>query len=287
MGPLGYQSEAQASLRVSYNSLETYARALENALTESHAAYEAIGVRDGDGYRQLGTSVLQIENEFYGTIRPKCTPRPGERPLQALRARGVEYVEVRTIDLDPFCAVGIEADTIRFLDVFLLHCLLDESPLDTVEEMAAIARNQLRVSELGRDPGLMLERRGHHVELSAWALQVLDECEPIAAALDAHAGGGHAQALSAAIACLRDPAMLPSARMLRTIEQEHEGSYAGFVLARSARHARELAGMRLPDAVGRRYARMAQRSLAEQRKIEAADVLSFEEFRRDYVSRQI
>jgi glutamate--cysteine ligase len=285
MGSLGYQSDAQASLSVRYNSLEDYADALEGALTGSHPAYEAIGIRDGDDYRQLATSLLQIENEFYGTIRPKCRTRPGERPLHALRARGIEYVEVRAMDLDPFCPVGIDADTMRFLDLFLLHCLLAESPPDTAEESAAIARNQYRVSELGRQPRLKLERRDDQVELSAWALQILDECQPIAAALDAHAGSGHTDALSAALACVRDPSMLPSARMLDAMVHTHAGRYAGFVLAQSEQHARALSGMHLPDAVRRRYARIAQRSLAEQREIETADVLRFEDFRREYVSR--
>jgi len=56
----------------------------------------------GGDYSQLATSLLQIENEFYGTIRPKRVIFPGERPLHALRERGVEYVEVRLLDLNPF-----------------------------------------------------------------------------------------------------------------------------------------------------------------------------------------
>ncbi len=116
MGRLGYTSDAQSSLAVSYNSLESYGASLEDALTRPYPAYEAIGVRDGDDYRQLATSLLQMENEFYGTIRPKRVIRRGERPLHALRERGVEYVEVRLMDLDPFRPVGIVADTMRFLD---------------------------------------------------------------------------------------------------------------------------------------------------------------------------
>ena len=76
---------------------------MQGALTQAYPAYEAIGVQGPDGeYRQLATSLLQIENEFYGTIRPKRVTFPGERPLHALRERGVEYVEVRLMDLDPF-----------------------------------------------------------------------------------------------------------------------------------------------------------------------------------------
>src|SRR5712692_11763523 len=146
MGRLGYLSEAQDSLAVSYNSLESYAASLYDVLTQPHPPYEAIGIRDGarvtsdgvESYRQLATSLLQIENEFYSTIRPKRVIRPGERALHALRERGVEYVEVRAMDLDPFSPIGIRSETIRFLDIFLLHCLLADSPPDTPPEIAAV-----------------------------------------------------------------------------------------------------------------------------------------------------
>src|SRR4029453_16433737 len=135
MGRLGYLSEAQDALCVSYNDLESYAASLADALTRSYPAYEAIGIRDGDEYRQLATTLLQIENEFYSAIRPKRVIEPGERPLHALRERGVQYVEVRAMDLDPFSPIGIAVETARFLDAFLLHCLLAESPPDSPEEV--------------------------------------------------------------------------------------------------------------------------------------------------------
>ena len=184
MGRLGYQSDAQSSLAVSFNSLETYAASLQDALTRPYPSYEAIGVREGDDYRQLGVSMLQIENEFYGTIRPKRVIRPGERPLHALRERGVEYVEVRLMDLDPFRAVGIDAGTCRMLDVFLLHCLLHDSPPDNAQELAAVVANKQRVAARGREPGLRLTRGAEEISLVEWGDQVLGECEVIAAALD-------------------------------------------------------------------------------------------------------
>src|SRR5690606_36240538 len=144
------------SLAVSYNNLETYAYSLSDALTHPYPDYEKIGIRDGDDYNQLGTSLLQIENEFYGTIRPKRVIRPGERPLHALRERGVEYVEVRLMDLDPFIPVGITAETMRLLDVFLLHCLLSDSPHDTPDEITEIKHNQHLTAARGREPGLWL-----------------------------------------------------------------------------------------------------------------------------------
>src|SRR6185503_7195358 len=159
MGRLGYQSDAQSSIAASFNSLDTYGASLEDAMLKPYPPYEKIGIRDETGeYRQLATSLLQIENEFYGKIRPKRRIRSGERPLHALRERGVEYVEVRLMDLDPFAPAGITAPTCRFLDVFLLYCLLAESPPDTPAEIAAINRNQDRVAARGREPGLTLKR---------------------------------------------------------------------------------------------------------------------------------
>ncbi len=169
MGRLGYQSDAQSALAVSYNSLQGYAASLQGALTQPYAPYETIGVQGPDGgYRQLGTTLLQIENEFYGSIRPKRVIFPGERPLHALRERGVEYVEVRLLDLDPFELVGINAQTLRFIDVFLIYCLSTDSPDDTPQEIAAMARNQHAVAERGREPGLLLERPGAQVALVDW-----------------------------------------------------------------------------------------------------------------------
>jgi glutamate--cysteine ligase len=284
MGALGYQSATQAALAVSYNSLESYAGSLEDALTRPFPAYEAIGLRDGENYRQLATSLLQIENEFYGTIRPKRSVRRGERPLHALRERGVEYVEVRLVDLDPFCPIGISAETMRFLDVFLLHCVLAPSAPDTPEEIEAIRENQHRVSRRGREAGLTLVRAGREATLTDWALALIDECRPIAATLDARLMSGHREVLDMAVDRLHDPQVLPSARVLEAIERDHGGSYTSFVLARSLAHAAALRNAPLAADVERCYARMAAQSIEAQREIEAADTVPFETYRRQYLA---
>jgi len=288
MGRLGYQSDAQAALSVSYNGLEGYGASLVEALTKPYPPYEALGIRNPGGeYNQLAASLLQIENEFYGTIRPKRVIRPGERPLHALRERGVEYVEVRCMDLDPFEPVGINAETIAFLDVFLLHCLLADSPPDTADEIAALARNQHRAAERGREPGLRLERGGEEVPLAEWGAQIIDECAPIAAALDdAQGASRHRGALAAAGQALREPARLPSARVLHAMRSEFEGSYTGFVNACAERTRQLLLQRPLPAQVQASLARVAQESVQEQQRIERADSMDFEAFRRQYLSPQ-
>ena len=288
MGPLGYQSDAQASLCVSYNSLESYTDSLYEALTRPYPPYEKIGIRNGDDYRQLGTSLLQIENEFYGTIRPKRRIRRGERPLHALLERGVEYVEVRLMDLDPFVPVGIGAATMRFLDVFLLHCLLSASPPDTPQEIGEKNRNQHAVALRGREPGLLLERNREKVGLTEWGAAILGECEPVAAALDAvHGGAAYRDALGAAAARLKDPGSVPSARVLHAMSRNHDNSFLRFVLIESTLHKATLQHLELPREVRERFSRLAEESHVKQRELEAADTLDFETFRRQYLSHEL
>jgi len=286
MGRLGYQSEAQASLAVSYNSLEGYAASLHEALTRPYPAYEKVGITNPGGeYNQLATTLLQIENEFYGTIRPKRVIRPGERPLHALRERGVEYVEVRLMDLDPFVPVGIKAQTLRFLDVFLLHCLLADSPEDTPQEIAALGRNQHRTAAFGREPGLLLERQGREVALTEWGAQIVAECGPIAAQLDSvHNTSDYSDALRAAEALLQNPDMLPSARVLAAMARDHDNSFAGFTLAQSELAKGKLLRLPWTGSLQARLEGLARQSVEDQAAVERADTMPFEQYRQQYIS---
>jgi glutamate--cysteine ligase len=286
MGRLGYQSDAQASLAVSYNGLRSYGESLQDALTLPYPPYEAIGIRNpGGDYNQLATSLLQIENEFYGTIRPKRVIFPGERPLHALRERGVEYVEVRCMDLDPFVPVGIEPATMRFIDMFLLHCLLTDSPPDTPQEIAELGHNQQRVAARGREPGLMLERDGGEVGLLDWGVHIVEQIEPLADALDAALGGRHYRdALRAAQAGLGDPDSLPSARVLATMQKDFDNSYVRFMRAQSQQTRNALLSLPWTPALQLHFEAMAAASVQEQQRIEAADTMPFEIYRQQYLA---
>jgi glutamate--cysteine ligase len=286
MGRLGYQSDAQASLAVSYNSLEGYGDSLQGALTQPYAPYQAIGVKAADGsYQQLATTLLQIENEFYGTIRPKRVTFAGERPLHALRERGVEYVEVRLMDLDPFEPVGISSQTVRFLDVFLLHCLSTASAKDSPEEIAALVRNQQAVAERGREPGLLLQRGDAQITLTQWGLELVQAMQPFAALLDAaHGGSDYSDAVRAAEHGLNVPDSLPSARVLRAMTEQHAGSFVAFVRAQSELTRNTMLGTPLAPAVQAQFKAESQASWDAQHAIEAADTMPFDIYLREYLA---
>ena len=286
MGRLGYQSEAQASLAVSYNGLDGYAASLHEALTRPYPAYEAIGiVNPGGEYNQLATSLLQIENEFYGTIRPKRVIRPGERPLHALRERGVEYVEVRLMDLDPFVPIGIKAQTMRFLDVFLLHCLLADSPPDTPQEIAALARNQHRTAAFGREPGLMLERGASEVALTEWGAELLQPSRPSPPRWTRRTAAPTMPTRCAPRRpLLQDPDLLPSARVLAAMARDHDNSFIAFTRAQSQQTKAKLLALPFSAAQQASFEALSEQSLQDQQEIEAADTMPFEVYRQQYIS---
>jgi glutamate--cysteine ligase len=296
MGRLGYQSDAQASIAVGFNDLSEYAAALRRALHRPWPDYERIGLRDGDDYRQLSTSLLQIENEFYGVIRPKRRIRTGERALRALGERGVEYVEARCLDLDPFAAIGIAEPTARFMDIFLLGCLLADSPSDTAESPLIASRNQHAVAERGREPGLRLESEQGELGLREWGKRILGTLDPVARWLDESAASteagapadgavprSHRDALESAAAALDDPSHTASARVLAQMLAEHGGSHQAFALEQSRRHREALLARPLDAESLARFRALADESDLKRQRLDAEEREPFESFRERYL----
>lgn len=284
MGRLGYQSEAQSSLHISYNGLERYAATMREALTTPYPPYAAIGVKAPDGaYRQLSTALLQIENEFYGTIRPKRRARSGERPLDALSERGVEYVEVRCLDLDPFEPLGIAAETCRFLDVFLLFCLLADSPPDDRQESELMLANQTRVVDRGREPGLVLRDGGHEARLSDWAETLLERCALVAAEVDAVCeDDAHGAAVASQRRKAAEPNATPAARVLTALKENRQ-PFFHFAMGRAAAHRRAFGDSPLPPERTDELAALSAASVREQARIEAADREPFDAYLTRYL----
>src|SRR6185437_10990641 len=184
MSDIGYRNKNQAGLSVSVKSLEEYVRDLSGAIGTPYPPYEKIGVKVDGEYRQLNANILQIENEYYSFIRPKRIARSGERPTKALQRAGVEYVEVRALDVSAFDPVGVNQNKLRFLEAFLALCLLRESPPIGESEQRALDKNHVTVARRGREPGLTLWREGEDVPMADWARELLDSMTGICEILD-------------------------------------------------------------------------------------------------------
>ncbi len=247
MSDLGYQNKAQSQLKLCYNDLSTFLGRLYEAVTQPWPAYQALGTHRNGEWIQLNTNVLQIENEYYSSIRPKRSTGRGERPITALAERGVQYVEVRCLDIDPQEPTGLSADTARFVDAFLLFCALSDSPFFAQDGYCQrSADNFATVVKEGRKPGLVLDRDGQAIGLAQWGEELLDQVAQYAALYDQALGGqAYAEAVERQRAKLRDADLTPSARLLAEL---HESglSFQDYTLAQSQRHAQTLRETALP-----------------------------------------
>jgi len=278
MSDLGYQNNAQAGLMPPYNDLESYMRSLSRAVRQPYPAYEAIGTqRDGE-WIQLNTNLLQIENEYYATIRPKRVINSGERPVEALCARGVQYVEVRCMDIDPFEPLGINLETSRFLDAFLLFCALDDSPLTNEITNRCNQENFALVVKEGRRPGLMLQGNEGTVSLQAWGLQLLEKIQATATLLDTQRNDQqHSNALAIQKEKLLNPELTPSARVLTALKTTNN-SFEEFGLQQSLQHAEYFRERPLSADENAYFEHLAKTSLAEQEEMERTQSGDFDAF---------
>ena len=282
MSDLGYQSNAQAGLTPCYNDLNSYTDSLRKAVATPYAPYVEIGTHKDGEWVQLNTNILQIENEYYSNIRPKRVTYTGERPIQALVARGVQYVEVRLLDINPFLPVGIDLPEARFLDAFLLYCAFQESPQFDNTTCSDCSSNFMSVVKEGRRPGLQLQRDGQPVDLKEWAAELLEQIAPLAALLDAsHGGDAHSKALDEQLAKVKDASLTPSAKVLASMV-EHKESFSQFSMRQSLAHAEFFRSEPLSTEDQAAFEEKARSSLVQQTELEQHEVGDFDLFVASY-----
>ena len=278
MSDVGYRNRNQAGLEVSVNSLEEYVRDLTRAISTPHPPYEALGVKVNGEYRQLNANILQIENEYYSFIRPKRVARSGERPTKALLRAGVEYVEVRALDVSAFDPVGVNQDKLRFLEAFLALCLMKDSPPIAAAEQAVLDQNHVTVARRGREAGLTLIRDGRSVPMRDWARELIDSMIGICDVLDSgDTGRPYSHALATQAAKIDDVALTPSARLLAELNAGE--SFFDLALRMSATHKAYFLDLYPPNQERlSEFSAAAAESLAAQQSIEASDKGTFEEY---------
>lgn len=286
MSDLGYHNTTQMGLNVSYNSLEEYVETLFRAASTPHPDYEKIGVLVNGEYKQLNANVLQIENEYYASIRPKRRLDQHARTLPALAEGGVEYVEIRCMDLNPYLPLGIDADSLRFLDMFAMFCLLENSPPLSAQEYRCMHDNQQTIVLNGRNPDHKLHCSLGLMNVGQWAMRVLNQLEPIAAMFDSvHGGDDYQRVLAEQKHRVENPDATPSARIIKTLQEENL-SFFEFGM-QCARQTEKYFGERpLPAKVHANLVVEAINSLMEQQKLEAEPQGDFAQYLANFLSQR-
>ncbi len=271
MSDLGYQNNAQDGLDIRYNDLESYTRSLISATETPYGPYEEIGVEVDGEWRQLNANIIQIENEYYAPVRPKRVANSGEKPSRALLDRGVEYIEIRALDLDPYAYSGIDARTVYFLDVFTVFCLLEDSPPVTDEDQARFTMNQARVVKSGRSASTLIETDAGSTPLVDIAKTLLEKMRDVAQLMDDDAGiDAHTEAVDQQLAKVLDPEKTPAARMLSDMAQRSE-RFSDIALRMSNEHRERGIAADIDPSRLALFTKQVEESLALQQQLEAAD----------------
>ncbi|ENV69554.1 glutamate--cysteine ligase [Acinetobacter towneri] len=282
MGNFGYQNSAQKKLGIHYNDLTGYLDGLQKAVKTPYLPFSRLGLDDATGEPiQINDHVLQIENEYYSLVRPKQVPQEGETPSQALANRGIGYVELRAVDVNPYSPIGIDEHTAGFLEVLALYCLLQDSPTLLDAEQSIIEKNQAEVVNRGRAPNAHIQESDVKTPIEAWGQQYVTAMQPLAALLDqSYATQLYSQALERMMVRLHEVDETLSAHMIADTIR-HGGTW-GFGSYMAQQHAHAYEQHTLRPETQTYFDEIAVQSIQQQQQLEQAQGLSFADYVAQY-----
>ena len=282
MSDLGYTNSAQSALNIEYGSLTQYIDKLRQAIKTESEEYKSIGVKESGEYKQLNHNILQIENELYAPVRPKQVTQSGEKPTDALENRGIMYVELRALDVNPFSPYGITQEQMRVLDIFLLYCLLNEQSTLSPGQQAEAEQNQDRIVLEGREPSLELSHDGEGRLRFEWLTEIFNDFEQIASWLDGHYGErNYSEAIANVKPAVEDPNYCLSGQLMsRLLAEQVDNGCLGLELADL--YKKSIVNEGAVEFSGEYLFAKSESSVEAQGRVESADELSFDQFLADY-----
>ncbi|MEM7400470.1 MAG: glutamate--cysteine ligase [Pseudomonadota bacterium] len=289
MGDIGYtnKKENETGVQACYDNLPSYINCLTKAIETPCPEYEKIGVKVNGEYRQLNANILQIENEYYSTIRPKQPLVKNEKPVHALAQRGVQYIELRSLDLNLFDPLGISESQLYFLETYMLFCLLQNSPLINKHERDAVEENESNVAHRGRDPELKLAQVNKSISLQDWGRELLTEMLPVAGILDKqNKGEQYSTALEQQLEVINDAELTPSAKVLSEMRENNE-CFFEYARRLSKQHEKQLRNSELSDKDLNFFQEHVRQSVEKQGQYEASDTQTFDQFLHNYFTNTV
>lgn len=279
---MGYTNSSQDKIKICYNEIESYAKGLREAVTTNEPLYEKIGLRDGSDFKQLNSNILQIENEYYSGVRPKRITHQGESPTNALLDRGVEYIELRSVDVNAFSPIGIDLEQVFFLDVFLTYCLIKDHDGLCPDRNKRFRANQEDVARHGREKNLSLFNGSEEVSANDWAKETFDEFFLVAEKLDSDSNSNdYTNAVNKYRKSIDDTSTLNSERILNEMKEKGK-CFFSTTLARSHKISDSLRSQTLSAETEEMLNAEALKSHKKEQEIVAGETLDFPDFLEGY-----
>ena len=282
MGKHGYQNSTQKQLGIHYNNLHGYLEGLQRAVKTPYPEFTRLGLEDAEGEPiQINDHVLQIENEYYSLVRPKQVPQGNETPSQALQKRGVAYVELRAVDVNPYSPIGIDEKSAAFLEILALYCLLQDSPEITDEEQTQIEQNQAEVVERGRAPNATIKIAQANYPIAEWLNEQLQAMQSIAILFDAsYQTTLYTEALDLMFVRAKDQSETLSARVIEDMLNLGGTWNMGSYFAKA--HSKNFEQHGLSVEKQHYFTELAQQSIQTQQQLEQQTQQNFLEYLKQF-----
>jgi len=278
-GRFGYQSSTQADLlKICFNSLDNYIDTLRMGITTPHQNYHKLGFESESGLHQLNQNILQSEAEFYTSVRAKGAPQPGENFLAHLKNKGVSYIEIRLLDVNPFEPTGVSTSQVNFLDLLLMFCLLCDSPEHDEALCEAVTTNFMNTVYEGRKPGLKLDRDGSQVTLVDWAKQIFAEMRPFAEVIDRVTNSNqYCHSLDLHWKLITQSQLTPSGKLLDHLTNNAE-SFKDFSLKQAEKHKHYFSELPMTAVDRTKFQRISAQSVAMAAKYTPSTPAAFRDY---------
>ena len=141
-------------------------------LKKLYPSYRSVDEFTEDLQSYIDAGDLSETKELYTQIRLK--PKDPKDILNSLKEEGIEYIEIRTLDINPFYKCGLVRHDMEFLHFFLIYMLVkSESGYADWQKEAVI--NEELAAERAYDDSMRLLRDGEEVTLKSWAADVINE----------------------------------------------------------------------------------------------------------------
>ncbi|CRK85685.1 Glutamate--cysteine ligase [Candidatus Providencia siddallii] len=279
----GYTNKSQNNLNITFNNLDSYILSVKKALSKSSSKFKKLGIKRNGKYIQLNTNILQIENELYTPIRPKRVLKNNDFMLEAFLNKGIEYVEVRSLDVNPFSAIGINETQASFIEIFLIWCAIAKTPKISNKEFNRCKQNWNFITTKGRKPDQTINYKNKNKSITNIGKQLFDDLARIAKVLDiCYKTNLYQNTCHKLNLMIENPSLTYSSLVLNEILEKGINNYG---LELSKKYFNQLINEKYEIITKEQFEKAKLDSIKKQNIMEQNEKKSFEEYLRTYTSR--
>ena len=182
-----------------------------------YVSYNSIGEYASDIKNLVKDKEIQSIKEYYNPIRLKSLG--SEDMLESLLHKGIDYLEVRLLDLDPLSIQGVSKETLYLVHLFMIYTLLKENKEITYKDQEEFFKNHDMVALKGRNEDAVIHENGVPVLLKDKGREILSEMDEIVEILFSN-NEEFKNVIKRALEKINNPHDIISEKLIKDIKEE-------------------------------------------------------------------